>query len=361
MTVDLSRQLEKMNLRPEAGVYRALPVVSLSCIAQGFCTNTRQISGMSYLYLGGIGNNRGFHSLVNSDYIVRKFSSKLAHQPGWFKKTRRKAYKQCHDFTVSLIKHEGLVKTDPIRFIRFILTDYPKLLGGIGTYNLFWRYLDLSKPGQSPFPRIDLSRLGKERDTSAKIYPHCEHLIAQALRKVFKPYELSILQSQMMTRSEMLQTLWQKRLTVSKDELRRRRKGYVYLWASSREVVQTDSAVVSRVRRQLQVQKPASRLIQGTPVSPGRVVGVVVCNLNRQSWPTRPVYVTNMTRPDDVKHFKRVKAVVTDEGGGILSHAAVITREFGIPGIVGTKLATKIFKDGDRVEVDATKGIVRKI
>ena len=359
--LDLSQRLEKMGLRSEGGVYRALPLVSLSCIAQGFCTNARQISGMSYLHLGGVGNNRGFHSLVNSDYIVREVSSKLAHQPGWLRNTRRQAFQQCHDFAVGLKRYEGLVKTDPVQFIQFVLTDYPKLLGGIGTYNLFWRYLDFAKSGQSPFPRIDLSRLGKERDTSAKSYPRCEHLITRALQRAFTEYGLNISLSRMMTRSELLQTLRQKRLTVSKDELRRRRKGYVYLWASSREVVQTDSAVVSRVRRQLQVQKPASRLIQGTPVSPGRIVGVVVCNLNRQSWPTRPVYVTNMTRPDDVKHFKRVKAVVTDEGGGMLSHAAVITREFGIPGIVGTKFATKVFKDGDRVVVDATKGIVRKI
>ena len=42
-------------------------------------------------------------------------------------------------------------------------------------------------------------------------------------------------------------------------------------------------------------------------------------------------------------------------------HAAIVSRELGIPCIVGTKIATKVLKDGDRVEVDATKGIVRKL
>jgi pyruvate,water dikinase len=47
--------------------------------------------------------------------------------------------------------------------------------------------------------------------------------------------------------------------------------------------------------------------------------------------------------------------------GGLMSHAAIVSRELGIPCIVGTKIATKELKDGDLVEVDADKGIVRKI
>lgn len=51
---------------------------------------------------------------------------------------------------------------------------------------------------------------------------------------------------------------------------------------------------------------------------------------------------------------------MTDEGG-ITSHAAIVARELKKPCIVGTKLATQIFKDGDMVEVDAVTGIIRKI
>jgi pyruvate,water dikinase len=53
-------------------------------------------------------------------------------------------------------------------------------------------------------------------------------------------------------------------------------------------------------------------------------------------------------------------AIVTDEGG-IMCHASVISRELKKPCIIGTKFATKIFKDGDMVEVDADKGIVKVI
>ena len=57
---------------------------------------------------------------------------------------------------------------------------------------------------------------------------------------------------------------------------------------------------------------------------------------------------------------KKAAAIVADEGG-ITSHAAMIAREFGKPCIVGAHIATQVLKTGDLIEVDATKGLVRKI
>lgn len=70
------------------------------------------------------------------------------------------------------------------------------------------------------------------------------------------------------------------------------------------------------------------------------------------------ILVTGMTRPQIVHLCKKAAAIVTDEGG-ITSHAAVISREFNIPCIIGTHNATKILKTDDFVEVDAEKGIVK--
>ncbi len=66
------------------------------------------------------------------------------------------------------------------------------------------------------------------------------------------------------------------------------------------------------------------------------------------------------TAPSFIMGMKKAMAFVTDEGG-ITSHAAIVSREMNKPCIIGTKIGTKIFKDGDMVEVDANKGIVRKI
>ncbi len=72
------------------------------------------------------------------------------------------------------------------------------------------------------------------------------------------------------------------------------------------------------------------------------------------------VLVTNMTTPNYLVAMKRAVAFVTDEGG-ITCHAAIVAREMKKPCIIGTKIATKVLKDGDLVEVDAELGIVRII
>lgn len=72
------------------------------------------------------------------------------------------------------------------------------------------------------------------------------------------------------------------------------------------------------------------------------------------------ILVAPMTSPEFIIAMRKATAIVTDEGG-MTSHAAIVSRELGVPCIVGTKVATKVLKDGDMVEVDAEKGMVRKI
>jgi phosphoenolpyruvate synthase/pyruvate phosphate dikinase len=70
------------------------------------------------------------------------------------------------------------------------------------------------------------------------------------------------------------------------------------------------------------------------------------------------ILVCPMTNPDYVPAMQRSSAIITDEGG-LLSHAAIMSREFGKPCVIATKIATRLLKDGDLVEVDANKGLVR--
>lgn len=69
------------------------------------------------------------------------------------------------------------------------------------------------------------------------------------------------------------------------------------------------------------------------------------------------ILVTQMTNPTYLPAMKKSKAIITDEGG-MLCHAAIVSRELKIPCVIGTKIATKVLKDGDLVNVDATNGIV---
>jgi phosphohistidine swiveling domain-containing protein len=103
--------------------------------------------------------------------------------------------------------------------------------------------------------------------------------------------------------------------------------------------------------------------IKGSPAFPGIISGrasVVMSLKEVHKVKQGDILITHATNVNFVSTLRKVVGLVTEEGG-ILSHAAIISREMKIPTVIGTKVATKIFKDGDMVEVDANKGMVRKI
>ncbi len=72
------------------------------------------------------------------------------------------------------------------------------------------------------------------------------------------------------------------------------------------------------------------------------------------------ILVSIATNYDLVPAMKKAKAIITDEGG-ILSHAAIVSRELGVPCLIATKNATQILKDGDKILLDLDKGFFAKI
>lgn len=103
--------------------------------------------------------------------------------------------------------------------------------------------------------------------------------------------------------------------------------------------------------------------ITGTIACPGKVSGIVRVVMEIEDLvkiKDGDIMVTPMTNPNYMTALNRVGGIITDEGG-ITCHAAIVARELKKPCIIGTKIATKVFKDGDQVEVDADKGVVRII
>ena len=101
-------------------------------------------------------------------------------------------------------------------------------------------------------------------------------------------------------------------------------------------------------------------LLKGLGASPGIGAGKVVLIFEADEIDKvkeGDILVTTMTNPDMVPAMKRAAAIVTDEGGRTC-HAAIVSRELGIPAVVGTKEATKVLKDGMMITVDGTRGVV---
>ncbi len=113
--------------------------------------------------------------------------------------------------------------------------------------------------------------------------------------------------------------------------------------------------------------KRMKKLVIGSSACLGRVVGKVKFLDSYQFGDKRAenfeeveegdIIVTQMTRPDMVLYLQKAKAIITDLGG-TLSHAGIVSREFNIPCIVGTGNATNVLKDGQKIIVDATEGVV---
>ncbi|HET6398030.1 MAG TPA: phosphoenolpyruvate synthase, partial [Candidatus Thermoplasmatota archaeon] len=106
---------------------------------------------------------------------------------------------------------------------------------------------------------------------------------------------------------------------------------------------------------------PAKVCLKGLAAGPGLCVGEAKVVLTPQDAAAslRPgdILVTGMTNPDWVPYMKIAGAIVTDDGG-VTCHAAIVSREMGIPCIVGTRNATKAMRHGSTYTVDAKQGIV---
>ncbi|MFA4937266.1 MAG: PEP-utilizing enzyme [Patescibacteria group bacterium] len=111
----------------------------------------------------------------------------------------------------------------------------------------------------------------------------------------------------------------------------------------------------------IQSEKILSDNIRGLSVYPGYYQGRICLISSLYDFKKirkNSVLVTSMTRPQFNKYISRAGAIICDEGG-MLSHAAILAREAKIPTIVGTKVATKVFSNGDLVEVDANRGLIK--
>ncbi len=112
------------------------------------------------------------------------------------------------------------------------------------------------------------------------------------------------------------------------------------------------------------LEGPLKIIVKGLPASPGTASGqahILKSQEEIDSFKQGEVLVTKMTAPDWVPAMKKAKAIVTDEGG-MTCHAAIVSREMGVPCIVGTgslsTKATETILDGEMITVDGKEGVV---
>lgn len=144
-----------------------------------------------------------------------------------------------------------------------------------------------------------------------------------------------------------------------------RKIGYCIKYAKGRFVFEKQGkAALAVLNKELFVSLRKNQEIKGAAASPGIARGRAIvtddAKVAAKMIKQGDVIIASMTTPDFVPAMKKAGAVVTNEGG-VTAHAAIVSRELGIPCLTGTLVATRVFKTGDIIEVDADKGVVRKI
>ena len=152
---------------------------------------------------------------------------------------------------------------------------------------------------------------------------------------------------------------------IKKNIIKERKKGFAYIH-TNRELrlrIGTDYKLIKQWTKSITKIKEKNPEIKGIGIHKGIINGrTIIIQSERDFDKVKEgnIIVCSMTSPNYVVILDKAKGWITDEGG-ILSHAAIISREMKKPCIVGTRIATKLLKDGDKIELNANTGIVKKI
>lgn len=150
---------------------------------------------------------------------------------------------------------------------------------------------------------------------------------------------------------------------IGESELKKRENSCMFVFTKGEFRLFHDDEIKEFIDKIIHPEKTDVKEFSGIGASPGRARGIariVIRQEDISKVKEGDILVSTMTRPEHVPAIKRAAAIVTNEGG-VTCHAAILSREFGRPCVIGTKIATKVLKDGDLIEVDADNGMVRKL
>ncbi len=165
-----------------------------------------------------------------------------------------------------------------------------------------------------------------------------------------------------LTIDELIRGLSDPEKFVKPKNIDMRKKRFAIVPTNSESVLHTTDAINIAITQLLGNKKKGFPL-SGTVASHGVVRGrakIVVHPDDINKIEKGDVLVAPETTPDFIAHFSKISGIITNQGG-ITSHAAIVSREFNIPCIVGVEGATETIEDNDLIEFDTKKGIIIKI
>jgi phosphohistidine swiveling domain-containing protein len=217
-------------------------------------------------------------------------------------------------------------------------------------YEATWWIMEMVDPKSEEFKLCRSARINNER-----MVPDSDVVIKKSLRKIYP--KLSGLVDALLVGEIDLNKL------PPQEELKKRLQKYSY---ANTKLYAGKGIPEMEKRFGISIENGEEKKVsefKGQVAYPGIAKGRVRILMKREEvakLKTGEIIVSPMTMPDYVPAMKRAAAIVTDEGG-VTCHAAIVARELKKPCIIGTKIATEVLRDGDMVEVDATKGTIKII
>lgn len=221
---------------------------------------------------------------------------------------------------------------------------------------------------QNPIIKKNLASVGnfkdKVRDFMNMVLFEPDGYSYQFFKILEKQFSLPLSIFDNLTQKEMLALFANKR--PDKKIVSKRQEAFVESYDFDGLYEGTDAELILQEFRE---EVMYSNIIHGQIASKGKIRGKVKIisvdysdlkqiNVEIKKMKQGDILVAETTAPELISACKKAGAIITDMGG-LMSHAAIVSREFGIPCIVGTKNATKLLRNGDFVKVDADIGVIR--
>jgi len=321
-----------------------------------------EVSTSQRIYFNGMKNCFGksfshflviYKNGIVSDYLPEKEYLELGEYLGKKMMRRETAKKAASNFVELADEINKVIALSPRKFLEGLELNV-KLYENYGAHNVAIK-MTVDVAGEYMTNEVK-EILAESRRYSETFYKNNAKAFIKATEFMAKEAGYKQEQVFMMTRKELVDYLDNKKMPPRKTLDSRYKHCGIYSDQEKQIILSAEEA--GEVEKHWTKEK--SDILSGVSAYPGKVKGRcrVIMDYRNVSFKEGEILVTGMTDPDYISLMKKSAAIVTD-GGGILSHAAIVARELKKPCVIGTKIATQVLKDGDLVEVDADKGVVK--
>lgn len=326
-------------------------LASVECWVRGESANPKGWTNETQPHLPYIITQRSddtvhfYYDLQGIEWVTNSLS-KIAHGDKNFLNIIEKTVLKKLEFIKPIYDKEKAISLSVLkRFLKELEEGYP-------WFEAMWWFCQMD---EKKLIGLDLESIQKVRTLTDKLCNSSDTVIRESLLKSYP--KLGDLSSVLTTKEIQTETIPLKAILV------KRYKGYFF--GDNQLFIDAKQSLIESIFNITFKQEIVEKVtfVKGRVAQQGYAKGYVRRVMgHKQIHEVREgeILVSPMTIPDFLPAMKKAAAYITDEGG-ILCHAAIVAREFKKPCIVGTGIATRVFKDGDFVEVDANKGIIRLI